>query len=249
MGRKKRRQDTSDWEQADKWVASKTNAAASCVMLSGMPILPPATSADYEVEVRTEAEVQSLFADSESITMLVGRNVLSSMECEEWIRWGEATGFILERHAQTAHVAHRDNWRLAIQSEAIACAIFDRLRPWVPDRVGTRRACGCNPNIRLYKYLPGQRFGPHVDQSCQLSDGSMTEFTVLLYLGDGKVAGGETIFYDPQVSSSSSNVLFAFSPLAGAVLVHAHGERCLTHEGASVTGGVKYLLRTDIAYR
>ena len=31
-------------------------------------------------------------------------------------------------------------------------------------------------------------------------------------------------------------------------LVYAHGARCLTHEGAAVVRGVKYLLRTDVAY-
>ena len=35
----------------------------------------------------------------------------------------------------------------------------------------------------------------------------------------------------------------------GAVLLHAHGQRCLTHSGAPVTGGVKYLLRTDVVYQ
>ena len=38
------------------------------------------------------------------------------------------------------------------------------------------------------------------------------------------------------------------APKRGAALVHAHGARCLTHEGAEVRRGAKYLLRTDVAY-
>ena len=91
--------------------------------------------------------------------------VLSAAECEAWIAWGEAQGFELEKHAQTAYSAHRDNGRLALQSDAVADAIFARLRPWVPERLGGRQLRGCNPNIRLYRYGPGQRFGRHVDQA------------------------------------------------------------------------------------
>lgn len=39
-----------------------------------------------------------------------------------------------------------------------------------------------------------------------------------------------------------------FSPVQGACLVHGHGRQCLLHEGAAVTSGVKYLLRTDVMY-
>lgn len=40
----------------------------------------------------------------------------------------------------------------------------------------------------------------------------------------------------------------SFSPKQGACLVHGHGRQCLLHEGAAVTSGVKYLLRTDVMY-
>ena len=148
-------------------------------------------------------------------------------------------------HAQTRFIAHRDNGRLAVQSEPIARAILERLRPLVPheyggcgaaapptrDRLGplglaavgpcaprlanaltpgfeprrhSRQLCACNPNIRLYKYVAGQRFGPHVDQSNQLTDGGATEFTVLLYLGDDGLEGGDTIFCDRRGTRTPS---------------------------------------------
>ena len=115
----------------------------------------------------------------------------------------------------------------------------------VPSNLGRLQPSGCNPNIRLYKYGEGQRFGRHVDQANRLADGSTTEFTVLLYLNDD-VEGGETVFYADHRSNQEA---CRFSPKAGAALIHAHGERCLTHEGAVVRKGVKYLLRTDLAYK
>ena len=177
--------------------------------------------------------------------MLTAENILTSQERAAWIRWGEQSGFALEKHAQTAHIAHRDNGRLAVESDEVAAAIFERLRPWLPE-VGGRRACGCNPNIRLYRYERGQRFGRHVDQANRLAGGrGTTEFTVLLYLSDEGLEGGETLFYGDHAAAAP---LVRVAPQAGTVLVHAHGSRCLTHEGAEVASGVKYLLRTDVAY-
>ena len=177
--------------------------------------------------------------------MATAAPIISPAECEAWVRWGESTGFSLEKHAQTSRIAHRDNWRLAVESDAVAQAVFERLMlaRLVPPTLGRLRASGCNPNIRLYKYGEGQRFGRHVDQSNRVADGA-TEFTVLLYLNDG-FEGGETVFYG---SHYDANPMYRFVPQAGAALVHAHGERCLTHEGSAVTKGVKYLLRTDVVY-
>jgi hypothetical protein len=173
---------------------------------------------------------------------------LTVAECEAWILWGEKTGFQLEKHARTSQIAHRDNWRLAVHSEEVAAAIFARLQPWIPGEVAGRRACGCNPNIRLYKYERGQRFGPHVDQANRMADGSITEFTVLIYLNDQGVEGGETTFYFSHAAAPNGDKC-RFRPRKGACLVHAHGMRCLTHEGAEVTRGTKYLLRTDVSFR
>ena len=108
------------------------------------------------------------------------------------------------------------------------------------------RATRCNPHIRLYRYEAGQRFGRHVDQANRLVDGSTTEFTVLVYLNDEGLVGGETLFYDGHGARAPAAVRVA--PRAGAALVHAHGDRCLTHEATAVTTGVKYVLRTDLAF-
>ena len=82
----------------------------------------------------------------------------------------------------------------------------------------------------------GQRFGPHVDQSNRLADGSVTEFTVLLYLNEAGLEGGETVFYGSHGSAPKDDTL-RFGPRTGACLVHAHGTRCLTHEEQRCEGG------------
>ncbi|KAJ1416675.1 hypothetical protein B484DRAFT_454241 [Ochromonadaceae sp. CCMP2298] len=56
--------------------------------------------------------------------------------------------------------------------------------------------------------------------------------------------GGETIFY----AGIYGHKLLSVSPQRGLLLLHGHGAHCLTHEGAEVTRGVKYLLRTDVVY-
>ena len=113
----------------------------------------------------------------------------------------------------------------------------------LPDTLYGKKPVACNPNLRLYRYSEGQRFGRHVDGAEILPRGR-TEFTVLFYLS--ACEGGATTFFRDH---EKPDVLFAFPPTDGAVLLHAHGQRCLTHSGAPVTGGVKYLLRTDVVYQ
>ena len=85
------------------------------------------------------------------------------------------------------------------------------------------------------------------DTSCVEEEEEEVEVSVCEDKHEGLqlLAGGETQFYlnmygrSPQVS---------VRPVAGRVLLHGHGHRCLTHEGAEVLSGVKYVLRTDVLY-
>jgi predicted 2-oxoglutarate/Fe(II)-dependent dioxygenase YbiX len=65
--------------------------------------------------------------------------------------------------------------------------------------------CWAGPVIDFvaYRYVEGQRFGRHIDESVSLGDGSRTQYTLLIYLsgkGGAKdsqaLVGGETVFYD-----------------------------------------------------
>lgn len=247
MGRKNKARKTDDnWEAVVACRPSKKDASTVQIPCH-VPILPPghSTGGRSEDYLTLTTDVSVMLEDGEGDAMIMARPIFTANECAAWIQWGNSTGFELQKHAQTSHIAHRDNGRLAIDSDELAAAIFERLRPWVPPEVNGKRAVGCNPNLRLYRYEVGQRFGAHIDQANRLADGRVTEYTVLIYLNsDDGLEGGETLFH----LDHGEGELLRVAPRAGAALVHAHGQRCLTHEGCEVRRGVKYLLRTDVAY-
>mgnify|MGYP002631157804 CR=1 FL=1 len=88
------------------------------------------------------------------------------------------------------------------------------------------------------------------------AEGEETEFTLLIYLngsetqaeleesGQEALQGGETIFWKTKTKQ-----LVSVAPKCGMALFHAHGRRCLMHEGAEVLKGQKYMLRSDVMYR
>ena len=137
--------------------AKLTSASPVWVTLPAfLPITPPecdAAVACAPTPMKSRANV--LAEDSYGAALLTASPALSDEECSRWIDWGESCGFELQKHAASAYVAHRDNGRLAITSPEIADAVFKRLKPFLPERVGTLKPVGCNPNIRLYKYVAG----------------------------------------------------------------------------------------------
>lgn len=102
-------------------------------------------------------------------------------------------------------------------------------------------AVGLKPNICLYRYGQGQRFGPHYDESVRMDGGGRTEYTLLVYLSGG-LDGGETVFYERK------RVVAQVAPVAGMALFHIHGARCLLHEAKAVSKGLKYVLRSDVVF-
>lgn len=138
---------------------------------------------------------------------------------------------------------------------------------------------GLNDNIRIYRYLPGHYFGQHYDDSVKASviplqqiqdNGSRnfqlkdipgeTKWTLLIYLtgeDEGEVKGGETIFYQEELSGNfqSKSKKSDSEPRAtkiklekGTLLLHKHGDDCYLHEGALVTDGVKWVFRSDLVF-
>ncbi|CAG8907702.1 unnamed protein product [Penicillium egyptiacum] len=113
---------------------------------------------------------------------------------------------------------------------------------------------GLNPNIRIYRYSAGQFFGQHYDDANNITFPSpnlrskatpaRTTWTLLVYLTS--CAGGETIFYPEPTRANRNPEPIAVAPEVGMALLHRHGDHCMIHEGAEVTGGEKWVLRSDL---
>ena len=108
----------------------------------------------------------------------------------------------------------------------------------------TLRAVGLNTGWRLYRYKQGQHFGAHYDDSVECPDfpGAVSLYTMLVYLNDD-FQGGETTFY-----KNKRQQMLSVSPAIGMALLHTQGPLCSLHEGAAVSSGCKWLLRTDVMY-
>lgn len=71
-----------------------------------------------------------------------------------------------------------------------------------------------------------------------------TTWTLLVYLSS--CTGGETIFYPDATRANRNPEPIAVAPEIGMALLHRHGDQCMIHEGAEVTGGEKWVLRSDL---
>ena len=172
-------------------------------------------------------------------------NFFTKRECQQWMAYADPL-MELTAHRATRYMAHRECFRYSVNSNEVAQQIFERLQSMCPESIHLlqSKAIGCNPNIRLYKYEKHMSFGKHIDESNSVS-GGMTRFTILIYLSDCE--GGATRFEPPLMGSNrKGKASVAFPPTVGSLLLHLHGDDCLTHEADPVMGGVKYVLRTDL---
>ncbi|KAL6774036.1 hypothetical protein ACKKBG_A23525 [Auxenochlorella protothecoides x Auxenochlorella symbiontica] len=171
--------------------------------------------------------------------------VLSSKEASCIVEYAESLGLTHQSsRGPKFGEAFRDNDRVSIQDQAWADTLWTALGlqgTLGRDPTTGAQPVGLNPNLRFYRYRPGQRFGRHIDESNDLGGGKFTLYTVLIYLSTPG-EGGETVFY------KRGKRLAAVSPRTGLALLHRHGRDCLLHEGAEVAAGEKWVLRSDVVY-
>mmetsp|Transcript_39959 Transcript_39959/g.92035 ORF Transcript_39959/g.92035 Transcript_39959/m.92035 type:complete len:251 (-) Transcript_39959:49-801(-) len=175
------------------------------------------------------------------------RGVLNESECKSIIQAAETSGLELQTSRGPAYgEATRHHSRCSFEDPDFAAALWNStgLAEVVASlRVGNRRPIGLNDNIRVYRYVPGDVFGQHIDQS-NVARAGRTEYTLLIYLtGSAEgLQGGETAFY---VDGREAHRV---APVAGSALLHQHGRACLLHEALPVSAGTKWVLRSDVVF-
>lgn len=179
--------------------------------------------------------------------------------------------------AASSSTTHRNNQRVCIASEALSAALLARLRPVMaaleqdeiscsPENAhtflnkgfameGNWKIDALNPHFRLCKYHLGGHFGPHYDADFVVDPVRRRSLkTFMLYLNDS-YDGGETNFVDSHdlhfdedkqiYCSPAESVFSSLKARRGDCLVFDH---MLLHEGAQVTRGEKYIIRSDLMY-
>lgn len=175
------------------------------------------------------------------------KGVLSEEESKWLIARGEKWGFeqstVYSSEADDNIVAKhiRDNHRVLETFPALSTAVWNAVERFFPDEIDGKKKLGLYPLWRYYRYHTGQNFAPHQDhvvfgdKDGEL-DGTESRYTFLLYL-NGESEGGETAF--PNANAQ-------VTPTTGMALAFRHEN---WHEGKTVLGGLKYVVRSDVLYK
>ena len=168
-------------------------------------------------------------------------DILTGAECTEWISRirsavpdlapiNTARGVMLDSQI-------RNNRRVMLDDQQEATRLLERVKGKVPEQIHGMRLSGINERLRCYEYQIGQHFAPHSDGAFVRNEREQSWYTFMVYLNED-FEGGETVFFvEPEKS---------IRPQTGLGLLFQHP---IIHEGAEVTKGTKYVIRTDLMYR
>ncbi|KAF9066717.1 hypothetical protein BDP27DRAFT_1423621 [Rhodocollybia butyracea] len=143
--------------------------------------------------------------------------------------------------------------RCIFDDDDLSNLIWKRLKPFygttsIVDKDGCRwLASGCNSRFRFCRYVPGSGFEPHVDGRRLASVDSQSFMTVNIYLNSVSLQdGGSTRVLSASAAADGAfPVLAKIHPVKGSAAIFRDS---LFHDGETLQGGEKYLLRTDILF-
>lgn len=168
-------------------------------------------------------------------------DALTLDECRDLIARAEALGFgaapITTAWGPRMAPEIRDNTRVMIDDPEAAAALHARLSDELRPRWAGWARAGLNERLRFYRYEVGQAFRWHRDGAFVREAGERSALTLLLYLNDDFEGGATELDLGTRV--------LPVRPRAGAALIFEHDVR---HQGAPVTRGTKYVLRTDVMF-
>ena len=181
--------------------------------------------------------------------------ILTPLECKQLINVAESIRFVPDA------VDGIDNIQW-LADETLLNPIYERCKHLLPDSINGCKLASINQRLRLFRYLPGAVYRPHIDGAWPGSgldkDGLYTDeiysdrhskLTFLIYL-NGNFDGGTTTFFMPHENDCTVSA-YCVQPLEGSILCFPHGDTpfSLIHEGSEVNAGSsKYVIRTDVLY-
>lgn len=188
-------------------------------------------------------------------------NVLSPRECRYFRDIATKLGY--EPHHPTAIPRPTGidccEWLI---SDDLHAAIYQRVHQHLVASVeghDNAKLLGIHKRFRLFRYGANTVYRPHIDGSwpesrlldgkyhCDVNGPSKSYYTFLFYLSDD-FDGGETRFYSYNNGAKRLEAR-GVRPREGAALVFPQGNvASLVHEGAALSRGVKYVIRTDVLY-
>jgi len=174
---------------------------------------------------------------------------ITSEQCKQFIAKSETTGFdeaaINVGGHQEVFKQVRNNERILFDDLALAESLFIQLKPYIPEQIEDWRVSGLNERFRFYRYDKYQFFRWHKDGVYKRSEHEESKLTFMIYLND-EFDGGSTDFKcTEKVEGSKSYEEYRVWPKSGMALLFYHK---LLHQGAPITHGRKYILRTDVMY-
>jgi predicted 2-oxoglutarate/Fe(II)-dependent dioxygenase YbiX len=184
---------------------------------------------------------------------------LSPAQCQALIDRGEANGF---RSANTDYPpSYRNNERWVVDDAALARTMGERLSAqWQlaglgqqhGESIGGWRFDSVNERFRFCRYQADQAFHIHQDGVHQRGPMFQSRLTFMIYLTDGDdFEGGDTLFFagGPGTAvdgQSQPPVVARVRPRRGSLILFEHH---LWHAGATVTKGIKHIVRSDVMFR
>ena len=187
--------------------------------------------------------------------------VLSRRECQRIIQVADA----IEYKPDAVDGIDNIVW---LADDSFLKPLYARCEQMLPASIGQGKLRGLNARLRLFRYLPGAVYRPHIDGAwpgsgldangvytddafANTEEKLYSKLTFLVYLNDS-LGGGETTFFLPSKDKGFPHIeARSVSPRVGNVLCFPHGDvlGSLVHEGSEVApGGVKYIIRTDVLY-
>ena len=157
--------------------------------------------------------------------------LLSAAECEALITKAETAGFKVARMQSRG----RNNRETFVRCPQTMDTVLTRLTQQVAaDPTLDFQVLRLGPILECYRYQTGEFVAPHSDAPRDLEPGLKSTYTLVIYLSD-EIEGGDTVFPNRAIS---------VCPQRGRAVLFDHAIR---HEGATVTAGMKYIVRTDVA--
>ncbi|MGV3611477.1 MAG: 2OG-Fe(II) oxygenase [Fluviicola sp.] len=198
----------------------------------------------------SKIEIQHLLQDTD-FTCFVIPSLFTKEDCEQFLSTDIKNSF--QKASSNYPTYYRNNDRFVLDDEVLANRLFEKVKPYLPERIeinspiqsenGIWQLQELNSRLRFCKYSANQYFHRHLDGVHYRNDTTQSKLTFMIYLNSAtEFEGGRTLFFRTK---ETEEIWASYIPKQGDLIVFDHN---VWHEGEVLRKGEKFVLRSDILY-